>query len=305
MRDFRFSLPVKASFLERRKNLTQAEVNLMKKILDRISREGPLMARDFENDRVTKSSGWWDWRPSKQALERLHLDGRLVTIRRKDFQKLYDLPENILPENTDTTMPTAGEFARHLIRRSLKALGIAYLKDIAYSGRYVENSIREELEKLVEEGEVYKIEVKDVIGAQLYMLSEYKSKKITVSGDAFILSPFDILNVYRHRLRIFFDFNYQVECFVPQPKRKYGYFSLPVLIGDTFVARMDAKSDRKQKILIINNLHFEPLTVTKPMVVKLCEAIKSFAEFNQCQEIVVKKCNDKALLKKIRQGLAF
>src|SRR5262245_40488310 len=93
MSDFRFSLPVKDRFLSQRKPLTQAEVNLMNKVLDRISREGPLMARDFENDRVTKSSGWWDWRPSKLALERLHLEGKLVTTRRKDFQKVYDLPE--------------------------------------------------------------------------------------------------------------------------------------------------------------------------------------------------------------------
>ena len=108
MRDFRFSLPLKESFLSRRKPLAQAEKNLMKAVLDRISREGPLMARDFENDRVTKSSGWWDWRPSKLALERLHLDGRLMTIRRKDFQKVYDLPANIIPSHIDTAMPYGG-----------------------------------------------------------------------------------------------------------------------------------------------------------------------------------------------------
>jgi len=62
----------------------------------------------------------------------------------------------------------------------------------------------------------------------LFMLATYKKKKISLSGDASILSPFDVLNVYRHRLRDFFNFDYQVECFVPKPKRKYGYFSLPV-----------------------------------------------------------------------------
>src|SRR5258705_6999572 len=139
MHDFRFSLPVKAGFLEKRKPLTQPEINLMKKILDRIAREGPLMARDFENDRVTKSSGWWDWRPSKLALERLHLEGKLATTRKGNFQKVYDLTENIIPRDTDTTMPTEEAYARHVIRRSLKALGIAYLKEIAFSTRYVKN----------------------------------------------------------------------------------------------------------------------------------------------------------------------
>jgi uncharacterized protein YcaQ len=277
---------------------------MMKKVLDRISREGPLRARDFENDRVTKSLGWWDWRPSKLALERLHLDGRLMTIRRKDFQKVYDLPENIIPGGIDTTMPTAEEFARHVIRRSLKALGIAYLKDIAWSSRYVKNSIKEELEKLVEEGEVCKVEVAGLTGAPLYMLPEYKRRKIDLAGDVFILSPFDVLNVYRHRLRNFFGFDYQVECFVPQPKRKYGYFSLPVLIGDTFVARMDSKADRKQRILTIYNLHFEPVKLTRPKVIRICDAIKAFAKFNKCEAILLAKSNNKTALKEIRKALS-
>jgi uncharacterized protein YcaQ len=304
MHDFRFSLPLKASFLSRRKTITQAETNLMKKVLDRISREGPLMARDFENDRVTKSAGWWDWRPSKLALERLHLDGRLMTVGRKGFQKVYDLPANIIPVDIDTVMPTAEEFARHVIRRSLKALGIAYLKDIIYNARYVKNSIKSEVEKLEDEGEVCKVEVKGLTGAPLYMLSEYKGRKIALAGDAFILSPFDVLNVYRHRLKNFFDFDYQVECFVPQPKRKYGYFSLPVLVGETFVGRMDSKADRKQRTLTIQNIHFESLKLTRPTVIKVCDAIKAFTKFNQCEIIVIKKSNDQTLLKAIRKAVS-
>jgi uncharacterized protein YcaQ len=119
-------------------------------------------------------------------------------------------------------------------------------------------------------------------------------------GDVFILSPFDVLNVYRHRLKNFFDFDYMVECFVPEKKRKYGYFSLPVLIGDTFVARMDSKADRKQGILTVNNLHFERIKVTRPMIVKICDSIKAFARFNRCGMIVIKKCNDKVVLRVVR-----
>jgi uncharacterized protein YcaQ len=131
------------------------------------------------------------------------------------------------------------------------------------------------------------------------MLSSYKNKKIQLSDDAFILSPFDVLNVFRHRLRDFFDFDYQIECFVPQPKRKYGYFSLPVLAGDTFVARMDSKADRKQKVLIIHNLHFESLKLSKLMIIKIVDAIKTFAKFNHCQDITIKKSNNKQYLKAI------
>jgi hypothetical protein len=304
MHNFRFSLPVKAGFLEKRKPLTQPEINLMKKILDRIAREGPLRARDFENDRVTKSSGWWDWRPSKLALEWLHLEGKLATTRKGNFQKVYDLTENVIPRDTDATMPTEEEYASHVIRRSLKALGIAYLKEIAFSTRYVKNIVKEEIKNLVDAGEVCEVSIAGLKTSPLYMLSEYKSKKISLSKEAFILSPFDVLNVYRHRLRDFFNFDYQVECFVPKPKRKYGYFSLPILIGDTFVARMDSKADRKQRVLTIHNIHFEPVKLTKPMVLKICEALKSFAKFNQCDEIEFEKSNDKTLLKSIRHTFA-
>lgn len=303
MHDYRFSLPVKQTFQDRRKTFTQAELNLMKKVLDRVSREGQLMARDFENDRVTKSSGWWDWRPSKIALERLHFDGSLMTVKRKGFQKVYDLPENIVSPDVDVTIPSPQEFARHVIRRSLQAMGIAYAKEIAFSARYVKPPIKTELQHLIDTGEICQVDVEGLKGSPIYMLSAYKRKKITLTGEAFILSPFDILNVYRHRLRDFFDFDYQVECFVPQPKRKYGYFSLPVLIGETFVARMDSKADRKQRTLIIHNLHFESIKITKEMAAKISTAIKTFATFNQCETIVIKKSNDKSLLNFIRKAV--
>lgn len=304
MHDFRFSLPVKEGFLSARKPLTQAEINVMNKVLDRVAREGPLMVKDFDNDRLVASSGWWDWRPSKVALERLHLDGRLMTTRTKNFQKVYDLPMNLIPDDIDTTMPAPEEFARHVIRRELRSLGIAYAKEMAWRAHFVKNNlVKKELEKLVEEGEVYKVAIEGFKSAPLYMLPGYKNKKIRLSDEAFILSPFDVLNVFRHRLRDFFDFDYQIECFVPQAKRKYGYFSLPVLVGDTFVARMDSKADRKQKVLTIHNLHFEPLKLSQPMIVKIIDAIKTFARFNQCQDIAIKKSNNKQHLKAIKDGL--
>jgi len=305
MQDFRFSQPVKASFLARRPPLTQAEINLMNKVLDRVSREGPLMTKDFESDRIEASSGWWDWRPSKIALERLYLDGRLITTRGKDFHKIYDLPINIIPDDVDRTPPAAEEFARQIIRRSLGALGIAYVKDIAWSARFVKgHSVRTELQRLAEAGDVCQVEIEGLNTAPLFMLPTYKGRKIELSGDAFILSPFDVLNVLRHRLRDFFDFDYQVECFVPGPKRKYGYFSLPILIGDTFVARMDSKADRKHRTLTIHNLHFEPLKLSKPMLVKITDAIKAFSEFNQCKSITIKKSNDRLALSAIQQALS-
>jgi uncharacterized protein YcaQ len=304
MNNFRFSLPVKDGFAARYKPKTQAEVNLMKKVLDRISREGPLMSSDFENDRVTKNKGWWDWRPSKVALERLHLFGDLMTTRTKKFHKVYDITENLLPRGIDTAKPTPEEYSKHVIFRALKMMGIAYANEIAWTSRYAPNSIKKDLKKLADDGDICEVKIEGLKASQpLYMHPDYVKKKVNLSGDAFILSPFDILNVFRRRLRDFFDFDYQVECFVPEPKRKYGYFSLPVLIGETFVSRMDCKADRKEKIFNINNLHFEQVKFTKDMIAKLADAIEKFTQFNQCKEIVIKKTNNRALAKAIRARL--
>lgn len=302
MHEFRYSLPIHDSFFDKWKSLPQSEINLMNRVLDRIAREGSLGAKDFENDRTVKSSGWWDWRPSKVALERLHLTGQLLTTRKKDFHKLYDLTKNIITSDIDKTKPTIEEFTRHLIIRSLQALGIAYVKEIAWNGRFVKCPVKSELKKLVEAAEVVEVSIEGLKGP-LYMLPGYKKKKINIAGDAFILSPFDILNVFRHRLRDFFNFDYQVECFVPAVKRKYGYFSLPILIGDRFVARMDAKAERKQKTLIIHNLYFERVKMTKPMIAKFCEAMEAFAKFNGCSEVAITKSNNKIFLKTIREIL--
>jgi uncharacterized protein YcaQ len=302
MKDFRFSLPVKQVFAQRN-TLTKPEVNLMKQVLDRIGREGPLMVGDFEDDRLEASSGWWDWRPAKVALERLYLSGELMITRDKKFHKLYDLPMNLLPTDLDLQVPSAEEYARFVIRRTLGALGIAYVKEMAWRARYVKgNLVKQELAKMVAAGEVLTVAVEGLKSAPLYMLPD-QNMEVELAGDAFILSPFDILNVFRHRLRDFFDFDYQVECFVPAPKRKYGYFSLPVLVGDTFVARMDAKAERKQQVLVVHNLHFEEVELGEAMLQEVIEALKAFTQFNQCHHIEFKKTNREAYLRTIEMAL--
>jgi uncharacterized protein YcaQ len=302
MPDFRFSLPVKESFLVRRQPLAPAETRLMQQVLDRVEREGPLMVGDFENDRQEASSGWWDWRPAKVALEQLYLEGKLMITRTKAFHKVYDLPLNLVPADTDLALPTAEEYARFVIRRTLGALGIAYAKEMAWRARYVKgNLVKQELARMLAEGEVRTVLVEGLKSAPLYMLP-HQQTAIKLSGEAFILSPFDILNVFRHRLRDFFGFDYQVECFVPAARRKYGYFCLPVLLGDTFIARMDAKADRKQKLLIVHNLHFEAVELDAAMLRKITAALKAFVRFNQCRDIDLKKSNHPVYLEAITQG---
>lgn len=301
MHDFRFSLPVKQAFETQGKPLSKQESNLMKQILDQVERDGAVMVGDFENDRFEASTGWWDWRPAKVALERLYLEGKLMISRTKKFQKVYDLPLNLVPEDTDLNMPTVEEYTRWVILQTLTALGVASFKEMNWRSRRVKgNPLKKELEEMVLANEVKLVAV-DGLKAPLYMLPN-QEVDVELADEVFILSPFDILNVFRHRLKDFFNFDYQIECFVPAPKRRYGYFSLPVLAGETFIARMDAKADRKQKILIVHNIHFEDLDVQQITIEKFADSLKDFVRFNQCKDIIFKASNNEAYLNLIRKS---
>ena len=304
MEDYRFSIPVQQAFASRYADLPGADANGMQRVLDRIEREGPLMLGDFGYDRTEASSGWWDWRPAKIFLERLYLQGSVMVTRDKKFHKQYDLPINVIPKGTNITAPSPEEYARHIIRLTLRSLGIAYAKEIAWRTRFVKNNlIKTEVEKMADEGEILRVTVDGLKGKQLYMLPAYRNKKIRTPDAAYVLSPFDPLNVFRHRLKDFFDFDYQIECFVPAPKRKYGYFSLPILLGDRFVARMDSKADRKNEVLIVHNLHFEPGTISKEELTRVAEGIRSFADFNKCRTITFAKSNKSTYVKEIQKQL--
>eukprot|EP01133_Synstelium_polycarpum_P016515 gene16515-19630_t len=303
MHDFRFSLPVKKNFEALGKTLSRPELNLMKQIMDRVEREGAVMVGDFEYDRLEASSGWWDWRPAKVALERLYLNGSLMISRTKAFQKVYDLPINMVPQETDLSTPSVEEYVRFVIRRTLAALGIASVKEMAWRARRVkDNGLKKELEKMVQQGMVKVVTVEGLKGP-FYRLAD-QEMDIKLSGEVFILSPFDVLNVFRHRLKDFFNFDYQIECFVPAPKRLYGYFSLPVLAGETFIARMDAKADRKQKILLVHNIHFEALDPGPATIEKFVQALKAFVAFNGCRDIIFKRSNNEAFMELIRKGFS-
>lgn len=296
MHDFRFSLPVKNAFATQGSSLTKRESDLMNQILDQVERDGAVVVGDFENDRVEASSGWWDWRPAKVALERLYLAGKLMISRNSTFQKVYHLPLDVVPPDTDQTMPTDEDYARYVINRTLGALGISSVKEMAWRARRVKgNLVKKELEKMLQTGEVKTVMVDSVKGP-LYMLPA-TDVHINIDDEVFILSPFDILNVFRARLKDFFEFDYQIECFVPAPKRKFGYFSLPILAGERFIARMDAKADRKNKTLIVHNLHFELIEVNETITDKLVYHLKEFILFNKCNDVIFKKSNRNDLLK--------
>lgn len=292
MQDYRFTLPLKNYFREKKDPWPKSEKNLVQKVLDRVKLEGPLMARDFEGDRMRKGEGWWDWKPAKLALERLFLEGSLVTVGRSGFQKIYDIPENVIPSDINVSMPANHEFAEYLIYRSLQSLGIASLAEICYLRKNVKPYVTEVLEVMIRSGDVTEVEVAGLSGQVYFSKRANLESTKRVAKHLKILSPFDNFTIQRARLLNFFNYDYQIECYVPQPKRKWGYFCLPILFGEQLVGRVDAKADRKPKELVIKNLHLEGQEYKKIPCEVWQKAFEDFALFNGCEKIRLVSCTD-------------
>ena len=233
MRDYRFSLPRKQAFLKGDRHWYKKIPAQMAYVKDRIRAQGELQARDFDQQRHDSGHAWGGHKPAKMALELLFMQGELMVSRRNGFQKVFDLTERVLPEQVDQSMPSKQEYCDHLIMKFLNANGLGTSAEIAY--------------------------LLKVAGKHYFARSDFEiqlNKKLS-RRNVKILSPFDNLLIQRQRMRDLFSFDYQIECYVPAKKRRYGYFVLPILCGQQFAGRMDAKIDRKSKLMTVSKLFFE------------------------------------------------
>jgi len=289
MKHFRFTLPRKEMYARKYKDWERKNQKLLNLIIDRINAEGPLQSRDFEE---TKKRGlWWDWKPAKEGLEYLFHTGRLVAKARKSFQKVYDIPERSLPGNIVLTVPSDEELSEHLILKSINANGISSEKELTYLRHHNRAATKHTLNRLLEEKKIVGVNIKETEGEKYYSTKKVLGSLSTYSADTgvHILSPFDNMVIQRKRLQDIFGFDYLIECYVPAPKRKYGYFCLPVLYGDKFAGRIDTKADRKSgKFIIINEFWEKGFKPGSDFTEKYHSKLKELAEFSGCSEIVFK-----------------
>lgn len=283
MRDFRFSLVRKRAIGRgEQEHWYDRNPRLEKQVLRRIRDEGPLMARDFIGKRI---GGEWKAKPAKRALENLFMCGELMSAGRVSFQKVYDLTERVLPEDTDTTEPSPEEYARFLITRYLRANGLGQPSEVAYLLPGMKPLIGTVMQDMVASGELIPVRVG---GSEFHALpaSLELLKKPLSRSKLKILSPFDNLVIQRKRLQTLFGFDYQIECYLPAAKRRYGYFTLPILWNGRLAARMDCKVERKESLLHIHHLALEPwLHQTGAFLDALCKEVKSFLRFNGCERL--------------------
>lgn len=303
MEHYRFSMPLMARQKEslHEEGFYKENKRLFTEILDRIDKEGALSSKDFEAPKGHKSGGWWEWKPAKEALERLFWTGELLVSHRKGFQKFYDLPERIVPKSIDAKIPAKEELFRHKVLMRIRSLGTVTLSDIGWFVRD-KIAVKKAVAELQKEGMLTEVEI-DGLEEKHYVLTE--NLESTDNGQPIkthILSPFDNLIINRNYAKRLFDLDYSIECYTKPEKRKYGYFSLPILQGTDFIGLMDAKADRKEKILIIRNLHFFN-TPKKTELKSLGHEIQVFAEFNGCHEIIIEQSNEQKASTELRKFL--
>lgn len=257
--------------------------------LKRIEQEGPLAASDFESG---GAGGWWGWSDAKRVLEYLFWSGRLTTAtRRASFERVYDLPERVLPAAIlATPTPSEADAHRALLERSARALGIATATDLRDYFRLSPADAKPPIEELVESGALLPVRVK---GWRDIAYLHCDAKVPRRAEAQALLSPFDPLVWERSRTERLFGMRYRIEIYTPAAKRVHGYYVLPFLLRDRLAARVDLKADRKARVLRVEAAHLEPEAPAESAE-QLAAELRLMADWLGLDEIVVARRGDLA-----------
>jgi uncharacterized protein len=291
MEHYRYCLPIMRQHSERYYDADRVasmndEIELVR---GRIRDEGALGSADFEAPPGFQRGSWWSWKPAKRALEYLFTTGELMVSERRNFQRIYDLKERVLPAHVDDSYPGDEELGRFWAAQALDTLGVAGVGNTRWKGVY-RSLLGQGLRDLAEAGEAVSVRIRDVRGGGWYVRPEalaHADDPLDGGAPLHILSPFDNAVIQRAWLKTLFDFEYSLESYLPQEKRRYGYFVLPILWGERFVARLDAKADRQGATLLLQRLEFEPdVAPTDGLLAALARRLWELAAFNGCERVV-------------------
>ena len=278
-------------------------------MLTHIREHGPVRTSDFVRT-DGRAGGWWNWKDEKAALEALHCVGEVMIARREGFQRVYDLRERLLPEWEDARALSRDEALREFVLRTVRALGIARVGWVSDYYRLAKKGIAATLEGLAEDGDLIRARVEgwaDTLylhPASLGIAEAARAGQLQPQRTTF-LSPFDPIVWDRARALDLYGFSYLIEVYTPEAKRRYGYFTLPILHGDTLVGRIDPKVERKEGRLLIRAAHLEPgVPVDESLVEGMAGALRDFARFHEVAEIVVERSDPPELAPALRERLA-
>ena len=278
-------------------------------VMEHISQNGPARSAEFART-DGRAGGWWEWKPEKRALEHLFAAGELMISRRENFHRVYDLRErvlaNALPDWEDALAPNEQEVRRALALKAVRALGVAPARWVPDYFRTPKKGVAGLLEELAEEGSLLRATIEDS-GEPAYVHPDNAgpAEKI-LSGRlrpsvTTLLSPFDPVVWDRARASELFGFDYKIEVYTPAARRRYGYYSLPILHDGALVGRLDAKAHRKQDIFEVKAIHLEPdVAVSDDLVTGIAGALRGCAEWHGTPEVLVRHSDPPELAEMLR-----
>lgn len=233
-------------------------------LLEHVRENGPVRASDFAHVDGRKGNGWWDWKPDKLRLETLFTAGEIMVARRDKFHRIYDLRERVLPAHMhdDARVPSREAVAKTWTLAAVKAMGVVPARWIGDYFRHARRVASPHPETLVDSGALLRVRVENW-PSPAYVHSDHAALLKRAQRDQLqpahstLLSPFDPLTWDRERALAMFDFDYRIECYTPEAKRRYGYFTLPILVRGELVGRLDAKAHRSHGVFEVRILHLE------------------------------------------------
>lgn len=222
---------------------------------------GPLRPAQIESDLSRGARGpWWDWGQVKQTLEHLWLSGEVAIAGRRGFERRYALTEDVIPAAVLANPVPRADAVRELVRRAARAYGVATASDLADYWRIRDRpAVLQAVGDLVDMGELSPVTVAGwAVGGRPARAWLHRDAVVPRETDVTaLLTPFDPLVWFRDRAERLFDFSYRIEIYTPAAQRRYGYYSLPVVVGDDVVGRVDLKADRAASTLRVQSAWWE------------------------------------------------
>ena len=281
-------------------------------LLRHIETHGPVKSSDFERKddrRDVHASAWWGWKDEKRWLEALFANGELMVSHRENFQRVYDLPHRVHPHVHDLQLPPDGVAHAVFIEKSIAALGVTQARWVNDYFRIKPRLKDADLDELVDQRKVFRVEVEAwpapgyVHASHRALLTKARAGQLQANHTT-LLSPFDPVVWDRERASAMFGFDYRIECYTPEPKRKYGYFVLPVLHRGALVGRLDAKAHRAQGIFEVKALYLEPgVKLDDDSVAEVAGAIARCAHWHGTPQVEITATSPATLRARLRRAL--
>lgn len=276
---------------EQKWGMVPANQKLVDTIKSQLKANGPMTTSQFETDAHNRKGTWWGWSDQKRALEYMFLVGELVSGGRDAFKRVYALPEQVLPQHILDHQPNYDDAKKQLLIQAATAYGVATFRDLCDWHRMKPTNTKQLLEELLEEGSLIETRVAGWREAGFVAKGVELGNLEAEGARTTVISPFDPVCWNRDRIERMFGYQYRIEIYTPEPKRIYGYYTLPILHNRNLVGRIDLKSDRQNKTLLAQaSWHEEHLKTgqTKVLARELSKHLKTVQSWQGLSQTLIK-----------------